>query len=265
MVFKAPTVFAIALGISIPGVYAESLPVPVVDAASPVSVQSASTRAPQRKPIARAPVNTSSPADLLYQLELLQQEVQSLRGIVEEQQYQIKQMRDEQKDRYLDLDRRISALNSNAPNVPSTNGSSIAPIERPSVGQPGRQPLGVNEKSAYQAAFDLIRNKRYDDAIAAFSTFVQDYPRGDYTGNAFYWLGEVQLVKANYQEALTAFGSLLDRYPNHRKVPDAKYKLGKVYRELGDKNKARQILQEVVNQHSGTSAAKLAEADLRNI
>lgn len=264
MVFKAPFFLAIALGVILPGAWAESLPVPVVDAAAPVSVQSASTRAPQRQPITNVRANAANPADLLYQLELLQQEVQSLRGIVEEQEYQIKQMREEQKDRYLDLDRRISALNAGASHSGAVNGKSTPGIESPLPAHT-RQPSGIGEKAAYQAAFDLIRNKRYDDAIAAFSTFVQDYPRGDYTGNAFYWLGEVQLVKANYQNALTAFGSLLDRYPNHRKVPDAKYKLGKVYRELGDKDKARRILQEVVNQHSGTSAAKLAEADLKNI
>lgn len=100
--------------------------------------------------------------------------------------------------------------------------------------------------------------------MSAFSQFVLDFPSGEYTGNAYYWLGEVQVVKANYPEALKAFDTLLNGFPQHRKTPDAKYKLGKVYRELGDRAKAKQILQEVINQYPGTSAAKLAESELRN-
>jgi TolA-binding protein len=54
--------------------------------------------------------------DSLYsQVEALQQEVQTLRGIVEEQGYQQKRLQTEQRDRYLDIDRRLSAMSPAAP------------------------------------------------------------------------------------------------------------------------------------------------------
>ena len=68
-------------------------------------------------------------------LGALEQEVQTLRGIVEEQAYQIKRMQAEAKDRYLDIDRRLSAgtngtgKNSAAPQIappPSLDASSAA-------------------------------------------------------------------------------------------------------------------------------------------
>lgn len=253
MRFYARLISVLLLGASAPGIFAE---VPVVEASDPALDRPAATTFPASVNTAQT---TSSPTSLLYQLELLKVEVQELRGLLEEQTHQLNQMREEQRDRYLDLDRRISLLNKTMPD-------SAAAVERTSaVPSPTNTLSAADEQSAYHSAFELIRNKRYDEAITAFSKFVDDFPNGNFTANAYYWLGEVQVVKANYQEALTAFGTLLERFPQHRKVPDAKYKLGKVYVELGDKAKAKRLLQEVVSRYQGSSAAKLAEAELRTL
>lgn len=241
------------LGTLVPGFVLHAAPVPVVEAAVGESEYRQSTSR------VTGVTSTSSPASLIYQLELLQQEVQELRGIVEQQQYQITQMREEQRDRYLDLDRRLSQFNQS----PGSAGTSSVAAQHGVTGGPSGSAV-QDEKSAYQTAFELIRNKRYDDAVGALSRYVEDFPSGAYTGNAYYWLGEVQVVKADYQSALQAFGALLDKFPQHRKIPDAKYKLGKVYRELDDTSKSEQLLKEVVDQYAGTTAAKLAEAELRN-
>src|SRR5690554_876117 len=54
--------------------------------------------------------------DLIYELysrlDQLQQEMQTLRGTVEEQSYRIQRMEQEQRDRYLDLDQRVSELST---------------------------------------------------------------------------------------------------------------------------------------------------------
>jgi len=224
-------------------------------------------------------------AQLFYQLESLQQEVQELRGIVEQQDYQIKRMREEQRDRYLDLDRRITLLNqanSKPASVEPTKPVTSQAVTQQTTGQPTATPVTqpkpvattpantspvvdkAAEKKAYQAAFALVRNKQYDQAVTAFKQLIKDYPDGNYTGNAYYWLGEVLLVESNYEQALTAFGSLLSHYPGHRKAADAKYKQGKIYLQLGENPRAKQLLQDVVDQHAGTSAAKLAEAEMRD-
>ncbi len=194
---------------------------------------------------------------MLYQMELLQQEVQQLRGIVEQQAYELEQMRGEQRDRYLDLDRRIGLLGQGAVPPAPSGAEPAAGTTAPAP------PTARDEKSDYQAAFDLIRSRDYDQAIESLLQFTKDYPDSDYTGNSYYWLGEVYLVKSDREAALTAFGALLNKYPDHRKAPDAKYKLGKIYRDLGDVARAKQLFREVTTKHAGTSAAKLAESELR--
>lgn len=248
------------LGASAPGIQAE---VPIVDATSTgESDYRQATAAPAG--VASGPMVGSSSANsagLLYQLELLQVEVQELRGLVEQQAHQIQQMREEQRDRYLDLDRRITLLNKAGNSGVSPVGP-VSPANPPSTIGPVPQ---ADEKSSYQAAIDLVRGKRYEEAADAFSSFIQTFPDGSYTGNAYYWLGEVLVVKGDQQGALTAFGALLERFPQHRKEPDAKYKMGRLYRELGDSAKARNLLEEVVTGYPGSSAAKLAEAELRSL
>jgi len=122
----------------------------------------------------------------------------------------------------------------------------------------------VSEKEAYQAAFSLVRNKQYAEASTAFEQLIKDYPDGSYTGNAYYWLGEVLLVESNREQALKAFETLLGKYPAHRKAADAKFKQGKIYLQMGDKAQAKVLLQDVIDLHAGTSAAKLAEAEMRD-
>jgi len=259
--------------------------IPVVDASPGVSgqvvVPQSNISATQGATSSSAPAGAQG-VQLYYQLESLQQEVQELRGIVEQQEYQIKQMREEQRDRYLDLDRRISSLNQAGSSPASVQPASpvvsqqpaqpiqpsVAPVQpKAAVGAPSSKapaPDMAGEKKAYQAAFALVRNKQYAQAGSAFRQLVKDYPDGHYTGNAYYWLGEVLLVESEHEQALKAFGSLLGNFPDHRKAADAKYKQGKIYLKLGDTTRAKQLLQEVVDQHAGTSAAKLAEAEMRD-
>jgi tol-pal system protein YbgF len=275
-----PAVFAtLVLAVSASSMSFAVDPIPVVEVSPGVSLQ-ADVR--QLQPGTVLSAGGSQAAETLYQQQLLQQEVQELRGIVEQQAYEIKRMREEQRDRYLDLDRRITLLNQaptkrTAADVPAEPAPVAIDeqIKTPStdvVKEPVAIPVDVapvvenkvSEKEAYQTAFSLVRNKQYAEASKAFEQLIKDYPNGKYTGNAYYWLGEVLLVESKQAQALKAFETLLEQYPNHRKAADAKFKQGKIYLQMGDKTQAKVLLQDVINLHPGTSAAKLAEAEIRD-
>src|SRR5690606_2670711 len=76
--------------------------------------------------------NNEVVVNLYFQLEALQREVQDLRGIVEEQGYLIQRMQTEARDRYLDLDRRLSSLSGGAPApLPSGPAAGVDPAAPP--------------------------------------------------------------------------------------------------------------------------------------
>ncbi|SEU09241.1 tol-pal system protein YbgF [Pseudomonas graminis] len=207
------------------------------------------------------------------QLQQMQDEISRLRGIVEVQQNDIQQMKQEALDRYKDLDSRIGPGGASAPsaanNSASDGGTSAggAPASQASQAPQASSEPGdpAKEKLYYDAAFDLIKAKDFDKASQAFAAFLRKYPNSQYAGNAQYWLGEVNLAKGDLQGAGQAFAKVSQLYPKHAKVPDSLYKLADVERRLGHTDKVKGILQQVVAQYPGTSAAQLAQRDLQRL
>ena len=78
-----------------------------------------------------------------------------------------------------------------------------------------------------------MRAREFDQSIQDFQQLITDYPNGQRTPNAFYWLGELYLAQKQSEQARQHFMQVINLYPDHQKVPDALYKLGVVYQGLG--------------------------------
>lgn len=217
-----------------------------------------------------AGVSGSTPAQgmLFNQLEQLQREMAALRGMLEEQQNQIQQLRQENLQRYQELDRRLSGPvsasaagsgNAAAAKDTASAASSSVAVKSAAAADPAK------EKLYYDAAFDLIKSRDFDKARQAFTAFLQRYPNSQYAGNAEYWLGEVNLAQNDLAAAKQAFTRVMQVYPKHAKEPDALFKLADVERRLGNSEQARALLNQIVSQYPNSSAAKLARRDLDSL
>ena len=213
---------------------------------------------------------------LFNQLQQMQDQISRQQGVIEELQNQVARMKQESLERYQDLDRRIGSgaapaatpENSSAGGDASAAagaaaGAGAAAAQAPAASSEPGDP--AKEKLYYDAAFDLIKAKDFDKASQAFSAFLRKYPNSQYAGNAQYWLGEVNLAKGDLQGAGQAFAKVSQLYPKHAKVPDSLYKLADVERRLGHTDRVKGILQQVVAQYPGTSAAQLAQRDLQRM
>ncbi|PJE80349.1 Cell division coordinator CpoB [invertebrate metagenome] len=206
-------------------------------------------------------VSYNATADLLNTIEQLKQEMGQLRGLVEEQGFKIQQLQQEGRDRYLDLDSRISQLNT------GTSGKiSSRPSGQLAVGTDKTKSVTVTqtaeEQGAYKEAFSLVENKQFDKALVSLKQFITQYPKGRYASNAWYWIGEVQMAQGDYNDAIESFQAVLKRYPDSSKEADATYKLGRLYDISGNQSQARQYLQSVVKQFPNSGAARLADSYL---
>jgi tol-pal system protein YbgF len=203
--------------------------------------------------------NSQATAELFYMIQQLQGEVQRLQGQVEEQKHLITRLQEQGRDRYIDLDQRILELSEKSAGQPApiarASDDDVKPIP---VQRDYRQP-GADEKKAYDHIQDLIhKQKNYDNAISKLYEFIDKYPEGDLLVNAYYWLGEVYLVKPQLEQAKQAFTIVATRYPDHRKAPDACYKLGVTLDRLGEHEEAMKRMKGVVRDYPGSNAAKLA-------
>ncbi len=222
-------VIALLCCIAVPAVEAQ---VRVVDS-SPQSVRSGVNR--QQETI-------DQKTESYNQIQSLQQEISELRAVVEEQGHQISRLKQLQLDNYVDLDRRISLVSGN-----SSGKEQKESLDADSaVSADTQAPLdnGLNEADEYKAAYDLLRQRQVDQSLIAFKDYLKKYPNGEFSANSCYWLGEIFLLKNQLPLARDWFTKLLQEFPESNKVPDAKFKLGKVYHLMGDKKRAKPMLED---------------------
>jgi tol-pal system protein YbgF len=261
-------VLALAWGVCIASAHAQvEVAEPMIPGAG--TVRSAPVQQPSAPPassMAPAAAGASS-SELFYQIQLLQEEVMKLRGMVEEQAQELRQLKQQRLDDYISLDRRLAALGSagGAPSGAEAEQGGAAALAPPAPSSAAGGESAAGEEQAYQAAYELVRARRFPEATAAFNEFVAQYPRGQYTGNAHYWLGELYLLEGDSAAAKRNFETLLNDFADNRKVPDAMFKLGRIYHQEGDTARARELLQRVVNDYGGTdsSAPRLAREYLQ--
>ncbi len=154
---------------------------------------------------------------------------------------------------------------SATPHVPRPRPSSPPPEEpRPRASGPLPPPEG-SAKAEYGRAFDAFRKGRHDLASRLFERFLDLYPRSDLADNAVYWMGEIAYKRGDYDRALGLFSKVVEEYPAGNKVSDAFLKIGLCYLNMGKKDAARQILGEVRRIFPESSAARIAEAQLKSL
>ncbi len=180
--------------------------------------------------------------EMSRRIDALQEESRRLRGEVERLQHELTQARAQQREQYLDLDRRLQV-------------QELQPATAPAV----------DPQLAYQSAFDQLKQARYDEAAIGFRTFLDLHAGHELASNAQYWLGEVYYVKRDYPAALTAFQAVLSRYSNARKAPDAMLKAGFCQDEMKQPALARATLEKLIADFPGSTAATEASQRLRKL
>lgn len=111
---------------------------------------------------------------------------------------------------------------------------------------------------AYRAALKLLRERHFDEAVAAFADFMAQHPRNGLVGNALYWRGEAHYAKREYAPALADFEALLERDPHGDKAADALLRSALCLRKLGSEDKAREALRRLRSDFPNSQAATLA-------
>ncbi len=230
-------------------------------------------------------------AELVIQIQQLQQEIAQLRGQLEQQAFELESLKKRQKVLYMDVDSRLQALEHQPESeqtgpasnpetqypAESVQNNDSRPSESPAGNQPGSLPAAAetapsapdsNDAAAaalYDEAFAHLKAGRYTDSARAFEDFIQRHPGHELTDNAYYWLGESYYVTRNYELALDAFEQLKSRFPSSNKLADALLKIGYTQYELGLYPQAMHALQTVVREFPGSAVARLAQTRLRKM
>lgn len=217
--------------------------------ALPVAAQSRGERLDtleQRVGVVERQLENQGLLEMQRQVAALDQELRRLRGELEQLQHDLERTRSQQRDQYVDLDTRLRAAESAL-----TAAQATVPAASP--------------EGEYQAAFNLLKDGKYDEAAVALREFLARHRQHDLASNAMYWLGEAYYVRRDYPAALAAFEGVLKEYPGARKSPDALLKAGYCHYELQRYGPARSALTRLLQEYPDAPTGAEAKARLERM
>lgn len=154
--------------------------------------------------------------------------------------------------------------NSN-PNANRETTQTLGTLNRP---QDGGAPSAADPAtSAYETAYEFIKQRDFGAAESAFASFINTYPNHPLVGNAQYWYGETFYVRGNYDRSARIFAEGYQKYPQGQKAASNLLKLGMSLKGMGKQEDAciafRQLQKDYDN--APVPVLKRAETEMQRI
>ena len=198
---------------------------------------------------------------LLEKINQLKKEIENLTASIETNNLSISRLEEANQIRYVDLDKRIHLIETKLLFEESLEEDSPEISINPLSGLVDEE-IESGEFDLWSNSMRLIDNSRYSEAAENLRLLILSYPDGTYTGDAYFWLGEIYLVQEMLEDSAEILNAFVLKFEEHPRKADALYKLAVVKINLDDVVSAEELLQEVISNYPNSGAALLAEQDL---
>lgn len=231
----------------------------------------------------------------------IEDDVRTLRGQLEDLKHEVKQNQEQVNSALRNISARLQQLepggatspaspssvaspargsaNESVPGIPASSSGSNETQMPTSAGSTGRvlpssktgpaalqqssaKSRGLTREVAYIHAFNLLQAGKLNQAVSGFQAFLKQYPSGEYSDNALYWLGSAYYVEDDSKDALSTLDLLITKFPNSPKVPDAMVKVGIIYQDKHKPKMADAEFNRVLKKYPNSNAASIAKQRL---
>lgn len=209
---------------------------------------------------------------LLDQFREMRAELETLRGLVEEQRYDLRNLQRDSLDRYTDLDSRIGAMSESmstaATSAPSIMMTPSSAMPTPTPPMTSAAPIRATESVASPVSTPSpVSNSAVSNTVVPSSTMPSAATMATANSNQTMsttpsveptMLSEQQLYQLaldsllqeqQYQNSINQFKQYLSLYPSGRFVTNAYYWQGQAYLNLAMLNEARDAFEVIVTQY----------------
>lgn len=205
--------------------------------------------------------NNESVELLLEKINLLKQEIESLTASIETNNLTISRLEEANQIRYVDLDKRIHLLETKLLFEETQEEESLETSLNPLSGLV-EEDIDAGEFGLWSNSMKLLDNSRYSEAAENLRLLILSYPNGTYTGDAYFWLGEIYLVQEMFEDSSEILNAFVTKFDDHPRKADGLYKLAIAKVNLEEFEAAETLLQEVISNYPNSGASLLAEQDL---
>jgi tol-pal system protein YbgF len=123
----------------------------------------------------------------------------------------------------------------------------------------------LSDQDRYVAAKQAFDQGDFEAARSDFESIIKDFPKSEHADNAQFWIGEIYYREKWYEKAILEYQKVIENYPKGNKVPASLLKQGFAFISLGDKANARLILKELSQKHPETNEGKIALQKLKEL
>lgn len=112
----------------------------------------------------------------------------------------------------------------------------------------------------------MIRQHKYEDAIIKMDSINILYSSNTLGDDIYFKKAQIYMIQKKYKDVESMYKNIIEYYPNELYADDAQFKLGELYEYyLSDKEKAKQIYQDLLLNFSGSSYAVDARRHYREL
>ena len=86
---------------------------------------------------------------------------------------------------------------------------------------------------SFQEAFEYLQAQEFEKAKSSLHDFIEDFPKDDLTGSAYYWLGEIHKLNNNYSAAINMLATGIRDHKTSSKLSDMQVALAEILQEQG--------------------------------
>ena len=126
-------------------------------------------------------------------------------------------------------------------------------------------PEADSMSAAYDAAYQLFKEKKFKESRKKFEIFLREYPKSKLADNAQFWTAESYYAEKDFESAILSYETLLKKYPESSKASGGTLKQGFAFIEIGDLKTGKIILNKVIEKYPGSKDAELAKKKLAEL
>lgn len=134
-----------------------------------------------------------------------------------------------------------------APGTTMTTPPTSAITPPPAAANPAKPAATADTAQAlYDTGMKAFNDRRYPQALTAFTDFTKTYGDHNLVSNAWFWQGESNYQMKNYAAAALAYEQVISKYANSNKGPASYLKQGMSFLQLKKKDAAKERLNQLI-------------------